>query len=100
VRRNNESGNAKILYYNEGKGYGYCFFPRCGSTVVEEEVADKNDHLKFPVEFNPLHAPNKEGQPQKTNYHFAITGKEMRKSCSCSNDISKIKRNVIIGDMI
>lgn len=24
----------------------------------------------------------------------------MRKSCSCSNDISKIKRNVIIGDMI
>ena len=67
---------------------------------MEEEVADKNDPLKFPVEFNPLHAPNKEGQPQKPNYHFAITGKEMRKSCSCSNDISKIKRNVIIGDMI
>lgn len=100
VRRNNESGNAKILYYNEGKGYGYCFCPRCGRTVVEEEVADKNNPLKFPVEFNPLHAPNKEGQPQKPNYHFAITGKEMRKSCSCSNDISKIKRNVIIGDMI
>ena len=45
-------------------------------------------------------AKRKEGQPEKPNYHFAITGKEMRKPCICSNNPEKIKRNVIIGDLI
>ena len=100
VRPNSNTGNAKILYYNEGKGYGYCFCPRCGRTVIEEEVADKDEKFKFPFEFNPVMAKRKEGQPEKPNYHFAITGKEMRKRCSCSNDPAKVKRNVIIGDLI
>ncbi len=100
VRPNSESGNAKILYYNEGKGYGYCFCPRCGRTVIEEGVADKDEPLRFPYEFNPMIAKRKEGQPEKPNYHFAITGKDIRKACSCSNDKNKIKRNVIIGDLI
>lgn len=100
VRPNSDSGNAKILYYNEGKGYGYCFCPRCGRTVIEEEVADKDEPLKFPYEFNPIQAKHKEGQSEKPNYHFAITGKDMRKACSCSNDKTKVKRNVIIGDLI
>lgn len=100
VRPNSESGNAKILYYNEGKGYGYCFCPRCGRTVLEEEIADKNEPLKFPDEFNPVHSQYKEGLSQKPNFHFAITGKEMQKACGCSNDTTKIKRNVIIGDLI
>ena len=60
VRPNSDSGNAKILYYNEGKGYGYCFCPRCGRTVIEEEVADKDEPLKFPYEFNPIQAKHKE----------------------------------------
>lgn len=100
VRPNSDSGNAKILYYNEGKGFGYCFCPRCGRTVIEDDVADKDEKLKFPFEFNPVVAKRKEGQPEKPNYHYAITGKEMRKGCCCSNDPSKIKRNVIIGDLI
>lgn len=100
VRPNSETGNAKILYYNEGKGYGYCFCPRCGRTVLEDEVADKGEPLKFPWEFNPIPSKRKEGQPEKPNYHLAITGKEMKKACSCSNDKTKIKRNVIIGDLI
>ena len=100
MRPNNESGNAKILYYNEGKGYGYCFCPRCGRTVLEDDVADKDEPLKFPYEFNPMTPKRKEGQPEKPNYHFAIAGKEMRKACSCSNDKDKVKRNVIIGDLI
>lgn len=100
VRPNSNSGNAKILYYNEGKGFGYCFCPRCGRTVLEDDVADKDEPLKFPFEFNPMPAKRKEGQPEKPNYHFAITGSEMRKSCSCSNNKDKIKRNVIIGDLI
>ena len=100
VRPNSDSGNAKILYYNEGKGFGYCFCPRCGRTVIEDDVADKDEPLKFPFEFNPVVAKRKEGQPEKPNYHYAITGKEMRKGCGCSNDPTKIKRNVIIGDLI
>lgn len=100
VRPNSNSGNAKILYYNEGKGYGFCFCPRCGRTVLEEGVADKGEPLKFPIEFNPVVAKRREGQAEKPNYHYAITGKEMRKGCGCSNDPTKIKRNVIIGDLI
>ena len=99
-RKNNDTGNAKILYYNEGKGYGYCFCPRCGRTVIEDRVAEKDEPLKFPYEFNPKQAKHKEGRPDRPNYHFAITGKEMHKPCSCSNDPNKIKRNVIIGDLI
>ena len=100
VRPNSYSGNAKILYYNEGKGYGYCFCPRCGRTVIEDDVADKEEKLKFPFEFNPIGAKRREGLPEKPNYHYAITGKEMRKACGCSNDATKVKRNVIIGDLI
>lgn len=100
VRPNSDSGNAKILYYNEGKGYGYCFCPRCGRTVIEDDVADKDEPKKLPFDFNPVVAKRKEGQPEKPNYHYAITGKEMRKGCGCSNDPTKIKRNVIIGDLI
>ena len=100
VRPNSESGEAKILYYNEGRGYGYCFCPRCGRMVLEEGVADTSEPKKFPFEFNPMIAKRKEGQPDRPNYHFAITGKEMRKACACSNNPDKIKRNVIIGDLI
>ena len=100
VRPNSESGEAKILYYNEGRGYGYCFCPKCGRMVLEEGVADPGEPKKFPSEFNPMIAKRKEGQPEKPNYHFAITGKEMRKPCICSNNPEKIKRNVIIGDLI
>ena len=100
VRPNSDSGNAKILYYNEGRGYGYCFCTRCGRTVIEDEVAEKDNQLKLPFDFNPVVAKRKEGQQDKPNYHYAITGKEMRKGCCCSNDPTKIKRNVIIGDLI
>ena len=54
IRSNKESGNAKILYYNEGKGYGFCFCPRCGRMVLEDEVADKENPLKFPFDMNPM----------------------------------------------
>ena len=100
VRPNSETGNAKILYYNEGKGYGYCYCTRCGRMVLEDAVADPTDPFKLPFEFNPKPSKQKDGQPPKPNYHFAITGPEMHKACSCSNKADKIKRNVIIGDLI
>ena len=67
---------------------------------MEEDVADKDEPLKFPYEFNNIKPEKKEGKPEKPKFHFAITGKEMRKACGCSHDTTKVKRNVIIGDTI
>ena len=100
VRPNSDTGNAKILYYNEGRGYGYCYCPGCGRMVLEEGVADANNKGRFPYDFNPIVRKAKEGQPPRPNYHLAITGKDMRKPCACSNMKDRVKRNVIIGDLI
>lgn len=64
--------------------------------VLEDEVADKENPLKFPFDMNPMASK----QPGKPRYHFAISGKDVRKPCSGSNNIDVIKRNVIIGDLI
>lgn len=97
VRSNRDSGDAKILYYNEGVGYGYCFCSRCGRMVLETNVADPNDRLaEMPWEMNMLRSKT-EGKP---NYHFAISGKDFHKGCGGSNDPSVVKRNVIIGGLV
>ncbi len=100
VRPNSDSGNAKILYYNEGKGYGYCFCPKCGRTVLEEDVADKNEPLKFPYEFNNIKPEKKEGNLRSQN---SISQSPVRKCARLAvvpHDTTKVKRNVIIGDTI
>lgn len=74
-----------------------CFCPRCGRTVIEEEVADKDEPLKFPYEFNPIQAKHKEGQSEKPNYHLRLPAKICAKRDSCSNDKTKVKRKVIIA---
>jgi hypothetical protein len=97
VRSNRETGYAKILYYNEGLGYGYCMCSRCGRMTLESEVANPDDTLdKLPYDMNP----RKSKIEDKPNYHFAITGKDYRKKCSGSNDKALIRRNVIIGDLV
>jgi hypothetical protein len=95
VRKNLHSGNAKILYYNEGVGYGYCMCTRCGRMVLEDAVAE--DPLeKLPADFNILRPSN----PQRPKYHHAISGKDYKKACSGSTSRDYIRRNVIIGDLI
>lgn len=97
VRSNRDTGNAKILYYNEGIGYGYCFCSRCGRMVLETEVADKDDVLnKLPQDYNPRRHKN----PDKPMFHYAIAGKDLRKHCGGSNNKDVVKRNVIIGDLV
>lgn len=97
VRSNKDTGYAKILYYNEGQGYGYCMCAKCGRAVLETEAADPDDTLNnLPWEMNPK-KPKKEGRP---NYHFAINGKELLTHCCGSNDKTAIRRNVIIGDLL
>ena len=95
VRNNKDTGNAKILYYNEGIGYGYCLCPMCGKMVLEEEVAS-DETILLPFEMNDRYPKDK----TKPKYHLAINGRESRKYCSNSDNVSRFKRNIIIGDMI
>lgn len=95
VRKNLNTGNAKILYYNEGLGYGYCFCTRCGRMVLEDTVAE-SPFDQLPAEFNQI----RPSDPQRPRYHLAISGKESRRACSGSSSRDSIRRNVIIGDLI
>ena len=98
VRTNKEdTGDAKILYYNEGIGYGYCFCKKCGRMVLENAPApDDNASVGLPEEMNNIH-PTEEDKP---NYHKAINGAKFGDRCVGSNPKDNIERNVIIGDLI
>ncbi len=97
VRDNRESGDAKILYYNEGNGFGYAYCTRCGRAVLESEPACESEHPEIPPrEMNPLQ-PKTEGQ---NPFHRALSGKHIGKVCSSRNDYSAIRRNIIIGDLV
>lgn len=41
MRTNRESSDARILYYNEGIGFGYAFCPNCGKAVFETSRSGK-----------------------------------------------------------
>lgn len=101
VRSNRDTGDAKILYYNEGSGFGYCYCQRCGRTVLESEVADPHNPMKLPYDMNPMMSRDKD----KPRYHTPISGKNIggrnqRITCPGSHDHTLIRRNVIIGDLI
>lgn len=97
VRDNRESGDAKILYYNEGIGFGYAYCTRCGRTVIEHEAASESQHPEIPPrEMNPV-TPR---QPGKPCYHRALSGKNAGNICSSRSDYTSIRRNIIIGDLI
>ena len=98
VRTNKEdTGDAKILYYNEGVGYGYCFCKKCGRMVLEDAPAPDDDaSVGLPDEMNNVH-PTEEDKP---NYHKAINGAKFGKRCIGSSPKDNVERNVIIGDLI
>lgn len=113
MRSNKESGDAKILYYNEGSGHGYCYCTSCGRMVIENDVADDEEPNRLPPEMNPR-KPKKKIEEETTDsdvspnievaekpyYHFAISGKELKKACYGSYHSKAMRRNVIIGDLI
>lgn len=112
IRCNRDSGNAKILYYNEGIGFGYCLCTRCGRMVLETEVPhsdpDNPSSLSdLPRDFNLV--PQKKLDPATglrvvdyaaPRYHLAISGKEAKMKCGGSNDKNSVRRNVIIGGLL
>lgn len=94
VRPNVDSGMAKILYYNQGIGYGYSLCTKCGRMALETEAADNRSRL--PEDMNPYRPSN----PEKPRFHYEIDGKEKKTVCYGSRDRESIRRNVIIGDLI
>lgn len=97
MRSNRDCCEAKILYYNEGIGYGYCFCPECGKTVLETKP--RLGRFDIPEGMHDQ-TPQGDGLP----FHYHIDRKDYKNSVKghripCySHD--KIKRNVILGGLI
>ena len=91
VRGNDDSGNAKILYYNAGIGYGYCYCMECGRTVIEQRVA-KSPYV-LPSGMNNMTYKD----PAKDSYHVELHKKDKTRCIGSDPTNGKIKRNVILG---
>lgn len=112
VRCNRDSGDAQILYYNEGIGFGYCLCTKCGRMVLETEVSksepnNPNSISDLPKDFNTISVKKTDPQTglklvdgSKPRYHLAISGKEAKMKCGGSNQQGSIRRNVIIGGLL
>lgn len=98
TRSSSESGNGRILYYNEGVGYGYCHCTKCGKTVLESwTAATSSNPDKLPSEMNNI--PAKE--TDKPNFHYSLVRKNNKPNrCIGCNSAEHIKRNVVLGDTI
>lgn len=99
VRNNRDCGDASILYYNEGIGFGYCFCSNCGKTVMES--APGRGLRKLPTEMNNREKP---GNPDPIPYHYMINRRNESNNrirrIECFSNKDKIIRNVIIGGQI
>lgn len=94
MRNNRDCANAKILYYNEGKGYGYQFCTKCGKTIIENfPVSDK----KATAGLEKMHD---EKDSNDNPYHYMINrySNGKKKKCPCTR--KSILRNVILGGLI
>lgn len=71
LRSSKDLPGSDILYYNDGKGYGYCYCAVCGKLVAEHWVAkpDQASGLApLPAELNNQFP----AEPGKKPYHFKI----------------------------
>ena len=91
TRRSDDTGNAKILYYNEGIEYGYAMCISCGKMCLETGPVEDG---KAPI---PRDIDDKKND--RGCYHFAID-REKKHYCFGSGRKDCIKRNVIIGDLM
>lgn len=90
IRRSKDKGNSKILYYNSGRGFGYCICKQCGKTVLERQPVIPNRLNPAPYGMNNMRKSNSE-----TRYHYKLTKKDI-----CSTDEKQSDtffRNVILG---
>ena len=100
VRNNRDCGDANILYYNEGIGFGYCFCTKCGKAILETRIGrGRSDQ---PQEMDDQ-TRDVNGTPE--NFHYMINRKKTIKGGKglkqeCNRTRNSILRNVIIGGMI
>lgn len=100
VRNNRDCGEASILYYNEGIGFGYCFCSNCGKTIMEK--APGRGLRNLPLDMNNQ-TRDVNGTPE--HFHYMINRKRLgpgnkKSKVECYSLRDKIIRNVIIGGMI
>lgn len=96
ARCNLDAGEAQILYYNDGIGYGYCMCPKCGKMVLESRPLGQNQNMDLPREMTYLPPDNNNGN---IPCHFAIDKLDR----NGNPDIcipNRYYRNVIIGGLI
>ena len=100
VRNNRDCGDANILYYNEGIGFGYCFCANCGKAILEKGYGRGRANMPTDMD-NQTRDVN--GSPE--NFHYMINrrkdsngGKGQKIECFAGRD--RVLRNVIIGGLI
>ena len=98
TRASDSTPNARILYYNEGLGYGFCYCKRCGKIVPEYLKANKGKMFN-PPGFNDCKSVNGE------LYHMKVhPEKGLKNICSKEtqqlNGQAWVMRNMVIGDFI
>ncbi len=91
IRRSKDKGNSKILYYNAGRGFGYCICKNCGKTILERQPVIPNRLNPTPYGMNNERESNSE-----TRFHYKLTKK--KEKCSTDNkQDDAFFRNVILG---
>ena len=93
ARCNLDAGEAKIMYYNDGTGYGYCMCPACGKMELETAPVPAGN-MRIPSEMISKITPN--GFP----CHHAIDRLDKGKPVLCIPPRNRYYRNVIIGGLI
>lgn len=97
MRSSSFSGNAKILYYNDGIGFGYCLCGKCGKMVLETGPSRGLSNLPQEMVNEQLMLQNK----SILYGHNAIDRKnDDGKPRWCTPNNNKYFRNVILGDLI
>ena len=88
ARANRDAGDAKILYYNDGTGCGYCLCPQCGKMELEYSIGSGVKDLP-------------EAMTAEGNYgHNAIDRLDDKGQPKRCKPVNGYNRNVIIGDLI
>lgn len=96
-RSSSHSGNAKILYYNDGIGFGYCLCGKCGKMVMESSAPGRLNNIPQEMVCEPLTLKDN----TVLRGHYAIDRKtDDGKPKWCTPNNNKYFRNVILGDLI
>ena len=95
ARCNLDAGEAKIMYYNDGIGYGYCMCPACGKMEIETRPNPSGSMKRIPS--GMISELSKKG----LGCHYAIDRVEDNgKPKLCIPSKNRYYRNVIIGGLI